>query len=282
MTGCCSHRWRRLGITAEPAVWDDPSVDWAAYDLVVLRSTWDYARRRDEFVAWARDGAPAGQPGRGRRVEHRQALPGVAGGGRRAGRADRSGSVPATVGRCPAAGEWVIKPAVSAGSLDTGRYASTDEAHRDLAAARMSRGCRPADRLVMVQPYLPAVDSAGETSLLFLGGAVLARDPQGPDARRPGRGRARRSTRRRRSRPARRRRPSCAVARAVLARCRSTVCCTPGWTSSRGRTGSRCSSSSSSPSRPCSSAPPTARPTGLPPPSPRRSAARQQSSTLVT
>jgi hypothetical protein len=29
-------------VTAEPAVWDDPSVDWSAYDLVVLRSAWDY------------------------------------------------------------------------------------------------------------------------------------------------------------------------------------------------------------------------------------------------
>ena len=30
-----------------------PGVDWSSYDLVVLRSPWDYALRRDEFVAWA-------------------------------------------------------------------------------------------------------------------------------------------------------------------------------------------------------------------------------------
>lgn len=42
---------RALSVT--PAIWDDPSVDWASFDLVVLRSTWDYASRRDEFVAWA-------------------------------------------------------------------------------------------------------------------------------------------------------------------------------------------------------------------------------------
>jgi hypothetical protein len=41
------------GIAAEAAVWDDPDVDWSAYDLVVLRSPWDHALRRDEFVAWA-------------------------------------------------------------------------------------------------------------------------------------------------------------------------------------------------------------------------------------
>src|SRR5207253_10320166 len=42
-----------LGISAEPAIWDDPAVDWDSFDLAVLRSTWDYALRRDEFVAWA-------------------------------------------------------------------------------------------------------------------------------------------------------------------------------------------------------------------------------------
>src|SRR5437763_1977047 len=38
---------------ATPVVWDDAEVDWAAFDLVVVRSTWDYTGRRDAFVAWA-------------------------------------------------------------------------------------------------------------------------------------------------------------------------------------------------------------------------------------
>ena len=42
------------GITAVPAVWDDPAVDWSAFDLAVVRSTWDYPKRRAEFTAWAR------------------------------------------------------------------------------------------------------------------------------------------------------------------------------------------------------------------------------------
>ena len=41
------------GVAVTAAVWDDPAVDWPAYDLVVLRNTWDYAPRRDQFVAWA-------------------------------------------------------------------------------------------------------------------------------------------------------------------------------------------------------------------------------------
>ena len=42
------------GIDAPWVCWDDPEVDWAAADLVAVRSTWDYIERYDEFVAWAR------------------------------------------------------------------------------------------------------------------------------------------------------------------------------------------------------------------------------------
>ncbi len=40
------------GIDAAWAVWDDPAVDWAAADLVAVRSTWDYHRRWAPFRAW--------------------------------------------------------------------------------------------------------------------------------------------------------------------------------------------------------------------------------------
>lgn len=41
------------GIDAVWARWDDPGVDWAAADLVAVRSTWDYVARPTEFLAWA-------------------------------------------------------------------------------------------------------------------------------------------------------------------------------------------------------------------------------------
>src|SRR5687768_4106441 len=41
-----------LGLDAEPVVWDS-AADWASYDLVVVRNTWDYASRREEFLTWA-------------------------------------------------------------------------------------------------------------------------------------------------------------------------------------------------------------------------------------
>jgi glutathione synthase/RimK-type ligase-like ATP-grasp enzyme len=42
------------GLDARWVRWDDPTVDWAAADLVAVRSTWDYIQRHEEFVAWAR------------------------------------------------------------------------------------------------------------------------------------------------------------------------------------------------------------------------------------
>jgi hypothetical protein len=43
------------GVDAAWVVWDDRDVDWAAAQLVAVRSTWDYHRRVPEFLAWARD-----------------------------------------------------------------------------------------------------------------------------------------------------------------------------------------------------------------------------------
>jgi len=42
-----------LGVEALPVAWDDPRADWSRFDACLIRSTWDYAERRDEFVAWA-------------------------------------------------------------------------------------------------------------------------------------------------------------------------------------------------------------------------------------
>jgi glutathione synthase/RimK-type ligase-like ATP-grasp enzyme len=39
------------GADALAAVWDAPR-DWTNVDAVVIRSCWDYHRRRDEFLGW--------------------------------------------------------------------------------------------------------------------------------------------------------------------------------------------------------------------------------------
>ena len=44
---------RRRGTDCLPAVWDDDTVEWAAFDAVVVRSAWDYHLRAEAFLDWA-------------------------------------------------------------------------------------------------------------------------------------------------------------------------------------------------------------------------------------
>ncbi|SIN07880.1 ATP-grasp domain-containing protein [Micromonospora cremea] len=157
------------GIAADAVVWDDPDVDWSSYDLVVLRSPWDYALRRDEFVAWASSVPALVNPAEvvrwntDKRYLAELSAAGVP-------TVPTSWVEPGESWQPPAdTGEYVIKPAVSAGSQDTGRYDLADPEHRDLAGAHVRR-LTDARRVAMVQPYLTAVDTEGETALLFLAG----------------------------------------------------------------------------------------------------------------
>jgi glutathione synthase/RimK-type ligase-like ATP-grasp enzyme len=152
------------------AVWDDPVVDWAAFDLVVLRSTWDYQHRRDAFVAWAwsvpRLVNPPGVVEWNTDKRYLSELP---------------GAVPTTFLEpgepfTAPAGEYVVKPSVSAGSRDTARFAPGDEPRADALVRRIHAMARTA----MVQPYLHAVDGAGETALLYFGGVFSHAIRKGP------------------------------------------------------------------------------------------------------
>src|SRR5689334_6932093 len=55
---------QRDGHEVIAAVWDDANVDWRSFDSIVLRSTWDYHKRVDEFRAWlaSLNGAPLWNP----------------------------------------------------------------------------------------------------------------------------------------------------------------------------------------------------------------------------
>jgi hypothetical protein len=151
------------GVTVDPVPWDAPGVDWTAYPLAVLRSPWDYTGRRDAFLAWARSVPHLANPAdvvawntdkRYLRELAAAGLPVVA----------TSWVEPGRTWEPPGAGHWVVKPAVSAGGRDTGRYDLPRE--RDVAEAHVAR-LTGDGRTVMVQPYQEAVDSAGETALIF-------------------------------------------------------------------------------------------------------------------
>jgi glutathione synthase/RimK-type ligase-like ATP-grasp enzyme len=159
-------------------VWDDPAVDWAGYDLVVLRNPWDYVDRRDAFVAWAATVPRLVNPAdvvawnTDKRYLAELAAAGLP-------VVPTTFVAPGDTWAEPGAGEFVIKPLVGAGSRDSGRYDLGRPDERRLAAAHVDR-LRAAGRTVMVQPYLAAVDTYGETALVFVGGAYSHAVRKGP------------------------------------------------------------------------------------------------------
>lgn len=156
------------GIDATPAVWDDPGVDWSLFDLVVVRSCWDYVPRRDEFLAWAARVEHLANPAAVLAWNtHKRYLQDLA--ARGVSTVPTSWLEPAQEWKPPASGDWVIKPAVSMASLDTGRYCLEDRGQRCLAVEHVRR-LQADGRAVMAQPYMQSVDNRGETSLVYLGG----------------------------------------------------------------------------------------------------------------
>jgi hypothetical protein len=161
---------RARGIQAEAAVWDAPGGDWGSYELVVIRSTWDYVLQRERFLAWAESlprvlNAPAVL----RWNTDKRYL------------ADIPHAIPTQFvvngeAWAPPAAEFVVKPSVSAGARDAARYLETEtdraRAHVELLVAD--------GRTVMVQPYLSSVDAHGETALLYFGGRYSHAIRKGP------------------------------------------------------------------------------------------------------
>ena len=167
---------RGVAVTAAP--WDDPHTDWSAADLVVVRSTWDYPLRRDAFTAWAGAVPRLVNPGpvvawnTDKRYLDDLARAGVP-------VVETHWREPGDPSALPAAGDWVVKPAVSAGSRDTGRFRLDDAGERARAEALVGR-LGAAGRTVMLQPYLEGVDTAGETALVHLDGRFSHAVRKGP------------------------------------------------------------------------------------------------------
>jgi hypothetical protein len=162
---------RDAGYAVDLVRWDDDT-DWMAYDLAVVRSCWDYAWRLDEFLGWA-----ASVP----RLRNDAALLRWNTDKTYLRDLERAGLPvvptvwdPTRADELPDAGEWVVKPSVSAGSRDTARW-SDPAAVLEHVAGLTGKG-----RTAMVQPYLDSVDDAGETAMLFLGGRFSHAVRKGP------------------------------------------------------------------------------------------------------
>jgi glutathione synthase/RimK-type ligase-like ATP-grasp enzyme len=183
---------RARGIEVIPAVWNSPAIRWKAFDAIVVRSTWDYAQRLGEFVTWVgrmelegarlfnassilwwnsskiylqeleRSRVPIvptrwmtaeGTAEMLRKLEGEVALLGLGAGDR-----------------------FVVKPAVSAGGKRTHRFDAAllggSTRGREAERARLESALADFEprTLMMVQPYLPEIESDGEWSFLFFGG----------------------------------------------------------------------------------------------------------------
>ena len=160
---------RARGAATSALVWDDASVEWDTFDLVVIRNTWDYTDRRDAFVAWARSVPRLANPAS--IIEwntDKRYLTDLAAAGLPV--------VPTTwlsdaSHDLPDSGMHVLKPSVGAGSVDAARFSLGDEHEATLARDHAQR-LLAAGKTVMVQPYLEAIETRGETGVIFVGGRI--------------------------------------------------------------------------------------------------------------
>jgi glutathione synthase/RimK-type ligase-like ATP-grasp enzyme len=170
-TGLLVEELDRIGVRATIVSWDD-AIHWAGVPLVVLRTPWDYSRRFDAFMEWAR------------RVDSVTRLlnpfPLIRWNGHKSYLLDLEAKgvpiVPTTLFRMHdpqaaerlsdilAASELVVKPAIGAGA--NGAMKARKE---DPGLARHLAGILQA-KDALAQPFVPGVAETGEVSLVYFGG----------------------------------------------------------------------------------------------------------------
>ena len=170
------------GIDVAWARWDDPHVDWAAADLVAVRSTWDYVTRPTEFLAWAAsldqtrllNGADVFTWNHDKRylaeLGDLPAVPTLLADGR------------AGLGEAVAHfGTAVVKPRVGAGGA--GLIVVTDPEDPRLGRpVRSAPGYPEVDGPWVVQPLVESIRTHGEVSVYVLDGQLSQRFDKQPGA----------------------------------------------------------------------------------------------------
>jgi len=176
---------RNAGAKVTVAEWDRPH-DWSRSDIALLRSTWDYTQRLPEVFAWA--GKVAGE------TTLLNPLPVVQWNSDKHYLRDLADKGVPTVPSSfiepgenahlriadllsdPAVNEFVVKPAVGAGSRDAQRFGREEQED----AARHASNMLTEKRSVLLQPYLGKVDEHGETALMYFQGEFSHAIRKGP------------------------------------------------------------------------------------------------------
>lgn len=169
------------GIDLVHAAWEDPAVQWDSFDLVVVRSPWNYVDRLAEFRAWL-------HARRSLRTMHNPAEV-IEWNLDKAYLAELATSglsvIPTTYASSEAeladaldgidTEQLIVKPSISAGSRLTGRFARGSD-----GALRLGRRILDAGFTVMVQPFAASVDRVGEIGTVLIDGAISHSFRKGP------------------------------------------------------------------------------------------------------
>jgi O-ureido-D-serine cyclo-ligase len=174
------------GIAHQVVYWDDDSISWSSFKAVLIRSPWDYIEKLPEFLDWAK------------RVSEQSILLNPLS-------VIKSNTDKHYLAELAAQGihtvpshfiepeqhaedglknfldsyahaEFVVKPAVGAGSKDAQRYGREETE----AALMHIRRMQLKNRSTLLQPYLSKVDSAGETALMYFKGVFSHAIRKGP------------------------------------------------------------------------------------------------------
>jgi hypothetical protein len=166
--------------------WDDAFVDWSHYRAVIIRSPWDYIDKLPEFLEWAKQVSAQTEllnplnvitSNTDKHYLDVLAKQGIHTVPSRFIEPEQHGEdgLQAFLDEFAHA-EFVVKPAVGAGSKDAQRYGREEI---DAAMMHIHR-LQLKNRSVLLQPYLSKVDAAGETALLFFNGVYSHAIRKGP------------------------------------------------------------------------------------------------------
>lgn len=170
---------RRLGLRPAIVQWSDASVEWGSFDMVVLRSTWDYDSSYEEFRGWisrvaastavlnppwllrwgvVKDAYLAEMDSKGVPIVSTTSI------------------APAVEPDIPEFEDFVVKPSIGAGSRQAARYTRHD---RREAVAHV-HSLHERGLTAIVQPYDTRVDRHGERSMIFIDGRFSHAIRKGP------------------------------------------------------------------------------------------------------
>lgn len=160
----------KFGIQAKAIIWDDPSVEWTSFDYLIFRNTWDYYEKESAFNLWldklenlgvktlnALDTIRANKHKFYLRTLEKQGikiLPTIF--IEKTNHLDLAQMFPKSWKKA------VIKPAFSAGSyltevFEADNLAATNKKYQPIAAVKD----------LLLQQFMPEIQSLGETSLVF-------------------------------------------------------------------------------------------------------------------